>query len=74
MSQGEDKMWKVSSYKKRRLVLEVNDFIGMCAVEHLHFSIEDLDKIIDEYSKKYPHPRYQLDILEVLDLDWEEER
>lgn len=46
----------------------------MCAVKHVYFSIENLDKIIDEYSKKYPYPRYQLDILEVLDLDWEEDR
>lgn len=67
-------MWKVSSYKKRKLVLEVNDFIEMCAVEHVHFSIEELDSIIEKYSKKYPHPRYQLDILEVLDLDWEEDK
>ena len=67
-------MWKLSSYKKRKLVLEINDFIEMCSVEHVHFSIEDLDKIIDEYSKKYPNPRYQLDILEVLDLDWEEDK
>ena len=67
-------MWKLESFKKRKLVLEVNDFIEMCSVEHVHFSIEDLDKIIDEYSKKYPCPRYQLDILEVLDLDWEEDK
>ena len=67
-------MWKVSSYKKRKLVLEVNDFIEMCSVEHVNFSAEDLDKIIDEYSKKYYHPRYQFNVLEILDLDWEEDR
>ena len=65
-------MWKVSSYKRRKLILEVNDFIEMCAVKYVRLSIEDLDKIVDEYSKKYPHPRYQLNILEILDLDWEE--
>ena len=65
-------MWKLNSYKKRRLVLEVDDYIECCALEHVHFSIEELDSIIEKYSKKYSSPRYELNILEILDLDWED--
>lgn len=67
-------MWKLNSYKKRRFVLQVKDFIEMRYVLAVYFSIEELESIIDKYSKLYPYPRYQLDVLEILDLDWEESK
>lgn len=67
-------MWKLESFKKRKLVLEVNDYIECNAVEHVIFSEDELASIIDTYSKKYPHPRYELAFLEILDLDWREDK
>ena len=63
-------MWKLTG--KGVYKLYINDWID-CETKYWKvIATHELDKTIEEFNQKYSNPRYELEIQEVMELDYED--